>query len=298
MTTHRGHATDGYDRRVTPARPDLAAARLKGKVAASRYVEGQPMRVIAEASGLRGAPGPEESFDTQALFGERVTAYDMDDEGWAWVQLDRDGYVGYVSANDLAPVAHAATHTTLATRTFVYPAPSMKTPPLLALPMLAQVRVSDVDGAFARIEGSGFVWADHLAPADHVEPDYVAVAERFEHTPYLWGGKTWAGLDCSGLVQIALQSSGLEAPRDTDMQVKALGESVDPGTDFSALSRGDIVFWKGHVGLICDADTLLHASGAHMQVVREPFHAARARILRAGNGDVTGVRRIMNVRRP
>jgi cell wall-associated NlpC family hydrolase len=280
-----------FDRRLTPARPDLAATRLRGEIEAARYVDGEKMRVVAEAIAVRAEPNPEAGYDTQALFGEQVTAYDLDDEGWAWVQLESDGYVGYISANDLAPPGAAPTQTVRAPRTFVYPAPSMKTAPILALPMLSQVAVLDHAGAFARIDGGGFVWADHLRPIQDAEDDFVSVAERFEHAPYLWGGKTWAGLDCSGLVQIALRAAGVPAPRDTDMQARALGREIDPGVNFSGLQRGDLVFWKGHIGVMCDERALLHANGSHMQVTREPLAQARARITHAGHGDITCVRR-------
>ncbi len=289
MTTDRGRIA-GFDRRLTPARPDLAAAYLRGRVDAPRYVEGEVMRVIAEATALRGEPNPENGYDTQALHGEPLVAYDIDEEGWAYVQLTRDKYVGYVSANALAPNAAPATHRVHTPRTFVYPARSIKTPPTLALPMLAQVCVRDIDGAFAQIEG-GYVWAEHLSAIASTEADFVTVAEHFEHAPYLWGGKTWAGLDCSGLVQISLQAAGVDAPRDTDMQAAALGDALDPGADFGNLRRGDLVFWKGHVGIMLDAETLLHANGHHMQVAREPFAAARARIARNSFGEVTCVRR-------
>jgi cell wall-associated NlpC family hydrolase len=158
--------------------------------------------------------------------------------------------------------------------------------------MLARVSVRAIDGAFAQIEDGGYVWADHLAPLDEVEPDFVSVAERFERAPYLWGGKTWDGADCSGLIQIALQAAGIEAPRDTDMQAASLGAAIDPGANFEALRRGDLVFWKGHVGVMCDANILLHANGHHMQVAREPFALARERIAKNTFGEVTCVRRL------
>lgn len=292
MTTDRGKLAGGYDRRLTPARPDIAAIHLKGKVEAARYVEGHVMRVIAEAVPVRGEPNPEAGYDTQALHGERLTVYDMDDEGWAFAQLARDGYVGYVSANALAPAQAPATHRVIAPRTLVYPARSIKTPPLLALPMLAEVTVLGTDEPFARIEGGGFVFAKHLAEASFTDTDFVTVAERFEHAPYLWGGKTWEGLDCSGLVQIALQAAGLNAPRDTDMQAASLGQAIDPGSDYQNLRRGDLVFWKGHVGVMCDAATLLHANAHHMQVAREPFDAARRRITANSFGEVIAVKRL------
>lgn len=289
MTANRGTPGGGLDRRLTPARPDFAAAHLRGKVEAARFVEGTPMRVVAEIAPVRGEPNQEAGYDTQALHGEALMVYDVDDEGWAYIQLARDGYVGYVSANALAPAGEAMTHRVRTPRTLVYPAKSIKTPPLMGLPMLAQVRVLDVDGAFARIDGGGYVWAEHLAAAASAEPDFVVVAEAFERAPYLWGGKSWDGVDCSGLVQIALHAAGVEAPRDTDMQAAALGGVVDAN---GPLRRGDLVFWKGHVGVMCDEGTLLHANGHHMHVAREPFVLARERIARNSFGDVTVVKRL------
>jgi cell wall-associated NlpC family hydrolase len=291
MTTNRG-AIAGLDKRVTPARPDLAAAYLRGVVTAPRYVQGEARRVVVDATPLRSEPNPEHGYDTQVLYGEAVQVYEFDEEGWAFVQLDRDRYVGYVSANALAPVDVKFTHRVRTPRTFMYPARSIKTSPIRALPMLARVSVRAIDGAFAQIEDGGYVWADHLAPLDEVEPDFVSVAERFERAPYLWGGKTWDGADCSGLIQIALQAAGIDAPRDTDMQATSLGAAIDPGANFEALRRGDLVFWKGHVGVMCDANILLHANGHHMQVAREPFALARERIAKNTFGEVTCVRRL------
>jgi cell wall-associated NlpC family hydrolase len=291
MTTDRG-TIEGFDRRLTPARPDLAAAHLKGKVNAPRYVEGQAMRVLIEAAPLRGEPDPESGYDTQALFGETMMVYDVDDEGWAYAQIVRDGYVGYISANALGPATASATHRVRTPRTLVYPGKSIKTSPVMALPMLGEVTVRDTDASFARIDGGGYVWRHHLAAIGDNEPDFVAVAERFEHAPYLWGGKTWDGVDCSGLVQIALQAAGVEALRDTDMQAGSLGAAIEPGASYENLRRGDLVFWKGHVGIMCDGQTLLHANGHHMQVTREPFAVARERIARNSFGEVTMVRRL------
>ncbi len=290
-----GFLPAGFDRRLTPARPDLAAERLRGQVRAQRYVAPAPMRVRSETADLRAAPSHETSLDTQALYGERVDVYEITAEGWAWGQLARDGYVGWLSADALAPDASAqgdALRRVRAPRTFVYPARSMKTPPLMALPMNALVAAEDDDGAFARVE-QGFVWSAHLAPADEAETDFVAVAESFEHAPYLWGGKTWLGLDCSGLIQIALHAAGRVAPRDTDMQAAALGAPLDVGDDLAGLRRGDLVFWKGHVGVMRDAQILLHANGHHMQVASEPLAQARARIAAGGSfGAITTIRRL------
>jgi cell wall-associated NlpC family hydrolase len=191
-----------------------------------------------------------------------------------------------VLADDSAEVA--ATHRVLAPRTFVYPARNMKTPPLSALPMNALVHVLDSDGTFARLR-EGYVWAHHLAPLDFAESDFVAVAERFLDAPYLWGGKTWQGLDCSGLIQIALQAAGIEAPRDTDMQASQLDAPLPLDAD---LKRGDLVFWKGHVGVMRDSQMLLHANGHFMQVTSEPLIEARARIAANSFGEITTIRRL------
>jgi len=291
MIANRGFLPDGFDRRLTPARPDLAAESLQGIVAAQLYVAPRRMRVRSEVVALRAEPHPEAGMDTQALFGERIDIYEIDIEGWAWGQLAHDRYVGYMAADDLTnDVAEAeATHRILAPRTFIYPARNIKSPPISALPMNALVHVMDDDGTFARLR-EGFVQQRHLALLDVTTSDFVSVAERFLHAPYLWGGKTWLGVDCSGLIQIALQAAGVEAPRDTDMQAAQLGAplAID---DLSRLQRGDLVFWKGHVGVMRDAQTLLHANGYFMQVTSEPLQEARARIAASSSGDVTAVRR-------
>ena len=280
-----------FDKRLTPARPDLAAAHLEGQVPAARFVAGRSMRVRDALADLRREPQPDGALDTQALHGEQVAVYE-EHEGFAWVQLARDGYVGYLAAAALAPAGETPTHRVAVPWTPVYPAASIKLPRVGALPMGALARVIPEDGSFARLADGGFLWREHLTPANRFETDFVAVAERFLHAPYLWGGKSWTGVDCSGLVQIALAAAGVEAPRDADMQEQALGEPLACDASASGLRRGDLVFWKGHVGMMCDAATLLHANGHHMQVACEPLAAARRRILLAGAGDITSVRRL------
>jgi Bacterial dipeptidyl-peptidase Sh3 domain/NlpC/P60 family len=277
-----------FDRRFTPARPDLAAAHLEGHVEATIFVEGREMQIAAPIADVRSAPAPDASLDTQALCGERVTVYE-EHEGWAWAQLQRDSYVGYLPSHMLAPRRREPTHRVSALRTFVYPAPNMKVPPLEALPLGAEIGVEG-EGDYVRVVDHGFVYAPHLQPLSHYEADFVAVAERFIGVPYLWGGKTALGLDCSGLVQIALAAAGIKAPRDTDVQARQIGAEL-PLDEPLHLQRGDLVFWKGHVGIMCDAHTLLHANAHHMLVACEPFAEARARILAKSFGAVTTVRR-------
>ena len=281
--------TAPFDKRLTPARPDLAAEYLRGKVEAQAYLPGCEMHVVDESLPLFPKPNREGPIDTHALFGETVVVYEVDEEGWAWGQLKLDGYVGYLPTEGLREAPPTPNRKVIAPRTLVYPGPSMKLPTWGALPLGALVAVAQESGDFAEVPGLGFVWRAHLAGLDHAEPDFVAVAERFLHAPYLWGGKTSSGLDCSGLIQIALHASGVAAPRDTDMMEQALGAPSDMA---AGLRRGDIIFWKGHVGVMRDADTLLHANGHHMLVVSEPLAVARERIVAKTGADVTSVRRL------
>jgi len=279
------------DRRITPFRPDLAARHLAGQVEAPRFVDPQAMRVIVPSAPLRREPRPDAPLDTEALAGELVEVYDQE-EGWAWVQLAGDGYVGYLPDDALRADQPAPTHRVTALRTFVYPAPSIKLAPLAVLSLNAGVVVAATNGDFAVLADGGHIFAKHLAPQDRHEPDFVAVAERFLGVPYLWGGKTSLGLDCSGLTQLALAAAGVASPRDSDMLEAALGRAVAFDEDLSGLQRGDLVFWKGHVGILTDPDTLLHANGYTMTVHREPLKEARDRIRDKSFGAITSIKRL------
>lgn len=279
------------DPRLTPARPDLADERLAGLVQAARYTAGTARRVVSASAPLRREPRPDAPLDTEALRGEAVTVYD-EEEGWAWVQLGSDGYVGYLPDHALGPAGPEPTHRVAALRTFVYPGPSLKLPPGDFLSLGAGVTVADFSGDYARLNTGGFIFARHLREAAAPEPDWVAVAERFLHTPYLWGGKTSLGLDCSGLVQVALAAANVPAPRDSDQQEASLGTPLPVRPDLGGLRRGDLVFWRGHVGLMLDAERLLHANGHHMSVAAEPLAEAAQRIARNSFGAITSLRRL------
>jgi cell wall-associated NlpC family hydrolase len=279
-----------FDPRLTPARADLAAKHLEGKVQAARFVEGRVYEVIEAQAPLRREPRPDAPLDTEALKGERVTIYDSNEEGWAWGQLAADGYVGWLPENALSPPGPAPTHKVTALRTLVFPGPSIKLPPLEALPFGARLAIARIEDRMAVTPSGAYVPAAHLAPLGDNERDFVAVAERFLGTPYLWGGKTALGLDCSGLVQVALTACDVSCPRDSDMQEQALGTAVT--TDLSALRRGDLIFWKGHVAIVRDRETLLHANAYHMAVAVEPIAEAVARIRGAGT-EISCVRRIV-----
>jgi cell wall-associated NlpC family hydrolase len=279
-----------FDPRVTPARPDLAAAHLRGKVKAGNYVEGTVQEVITGIAPVRDAPSHGATQVTEALRGERVTIYETDDEGWAWGQLAADDFVGWLSANALAPAGAPATHKVVALRTLAFPGPSIKLPPIEALPLGARLAIAHVEDRLAVTRSGSYVPAPHLAPLDFVEPDFVAVAERFLGVPYLWGGKTALGLDCSGLVQVALTAAGVTCPRDSDMQERALGAPLR-GIGEQSLQRGDLVFWEGHVAIVRDRTTLIHANAFHMAVAIEPIAEALARIRDSGS-EITSVRRM------
>lgn len=274
-----------FDPRNTPARADLAAAHLEGQIDAPRYVTGQHRMVATSSAPMTSQADPEAGLSSQLLRGEVFTVYDIDDDtGLAWGQAKRDGYVGWIPNFMLEPV-EAATHHVTALMTHCYPEPNLKTRPFDMLPMLSAVTVVDHDGKWLELSTGGWVPGRHLSE-DLPGGDWVAIAERFIGVPYLWGGKTASGIDCSGLMQVALHAAGLDCPRDSDMQA-ALGADVT-----GPRQRGDLVFWKGHVGVLVDADTLLHANAFAMATVLEPFELACDRIAAQGDGALTGMRRI------
>jgi hypothetical protein len=270
------------DKRVTPARADLAAVHLKGKVDAPRFADGEMFAIGVGRASLRVQPSDDAAQDSELLFGETFTVYDRKD-GWAWGQAANDLYVGYLRESALAkPFAVEAKVSALMAPVFA--AADFKTPVRDLLPMNAVVPVVARDGDYVNI-GSGFVHQRHLLP--EAEKDFAGIAERFLGVPYVWGGKTAAGLDCSGLIQTALQAVGKAAPRDTDMMEKAFGESIALG----AARRGDLIFWKGHMGVMLDDKRLLHANAFHMMVAIESLADAIPRI-DAVVGPVTSVKRL------
>jgi cell wall-associated NlpC family hydrolase len=280
----------GLDPRRNAFRADLAAKSLEGVVRAERYVAGEPAFVVRAMVPLRKLPDPERGFETEALFGDSLTIFD-EAGGWAWVQLARDGYVGYVPSESLRSGTVHPTHRVQTLGTFLYSAPDIKSSPLMHLPMNARVSVRAGDERFVEVEGGGFVYARHLAPVNRYARDFVEIAERFIGAPYLWGGRTRIGIDCSGLVQTALHASGIAAPRDTDMQQAELGVSMAIDKDLEGLARGDLVFWKGHVGMMVDSVLMVHANAHHMLVAVEPLPEAAQRIAKAG-GQILAVKRL------
>ncbi len=270
------HSSFTLDPRLVAARLDLAAASLRGKVTAERFAEAQPRRVIEPAVALRKAPEAGRALETELVHGEIFDVYEFRG-GWAWGQARRDRYVGYVPEKALSSALPAATYRVTALRGFLYPGPGIKTTPLGFLPFGAEVAVEGVEGGFSRL-AEGFIFSGHLAPIDFLEKDPVSVAERFLGIPYLWGGKSSLGLDCSALVQTACHACGIVAPRDSDMQEGALGDRIEIPNDPAHYRRGDLLFWPGHVAMARGDGTMIHATAFSMNVIIESLADALARI--------------------
>jgi cell wall-associated NlpC family hydrolase len=272
------------DKRLNVFRPDLADIALKGQCDAEHFVEPTLAHCIAPVTAVFRTPAADAMQTSQVLFGENLKVFERKN-GWAWVQVIRDGYVGYVAEPVLAEGLMEATHHIATRSAHLYPEANLKTQPARAIPMNAQIKVIATSGDYASLSSQDFVFAAHVSSKS--QQDFVVVAEQFLHTPYLWGGKTVWGIDCSGLVQTALHACGQTCPRDSDMQEHGLGHEVT----HDKRKRGDLVFWKGHVGIMQNETTLLHANGHHMLVVSEPLTTAITRIAAKGS-EITAVKRL------
>jgi cell wall-associated NlpC family hydrolase len=265
------------DRRLTP---DVPAGTT-----------GKTMRLAVSITALRPRPGTDAGIDTEVIFGEALTLFD-EMEGWSYVQAARDGYVGWLPSVSLEPAGAPVTHRISVLRSYVYAGPSIKVPDPILAPQGAQLSVIRFEKDFAVLDRGGYVYAAHIAPVTEKAVDFVSVAEAYVGTPYLWGGRTSIGLDCSGLLQTALREAGIAAPRDSDMLERFFPQSLPVTPDLSGLKRGNAVFWKGHVGVMQDGTKLLHANGHHMMVASEPLQEAAERILAKSFGPVTSIRRL------
>ncbi len=272
------------DWRVTPCNGRVAAAEIKGQVAADKYVAGEWRQCHAAVAGLHASP--EGALSCQLLCGDRFRVLESA-AGWAFGQSGRDGYVGYVKCAALGECTER-THWIGSTSTHAYPEPDMKTEPLRWLPYGARIAARPAERGFVEASGAGFVPQQHVYDCRNRPADYVLEAEKFLFAPYLWGGNGPMGMDCSGLVQLVLHAVGLPCPRDSDMQLKSLGNPVSD----TEIRKGDLAFWTGHVGIVCMDRLLLHATAHTMTVALEPIDRVRVRIADSREAEFLGFKRL------
>lgn len=277
--------------RITPANARVAHESLRGTIEGVRFVPGDLMRVATPVANICAAPGTP-APERQLLMGDGFLVLDIDD-GMAFGQAQANGYVGYIRLSDLDGW-QTPTHVVSARTTLGFAAPSIKTPAPAAISLGSQISVTGQDGRFLRTVQGTYLPANHLRPITAPDRDPVEVAAHLLGTPYLWGGNSAFGIDCSGLVQIALTACGHSCPGDSDQQQATLGTRLPDGTP---PKRGDLLFWKGHVAWVADPETLIHANAHHMAVSYEPLQAAIARIIDQGDGPVTAHKRLKPIRR-
>lgn len=284
-------SSQSYDPRVTPVRPDLAADNLRGRVKVPRYASAVPHQVVRDGACLSFTPDANARQESQLLFGELFDVYDRNGD-WCWGQNRADGYVGFVPASALSTDLHEPTHRVASRMLQLYPGPDLKLRAIGEISLGATVRVVDLEGSFAQIAGGQWLYAKHLVDLDFINVDLIGTALKFLGTPYVWGGRSAGGLDCSALLQLALCMAGERAPRDSDQLEKSVGVAlpIADGHDFAQIQDGDMVFFPGHCGLFVHGWRFLHANAFDMEVSLHSFSDVIDRADASGEG-VTSIRR-------
>jgi cell wall-associated NlpC family hydrolase len=279
------------DKRVNAYRPDLAHIDLSDRIGAQHFAIPAPVTCVVPVTGVLLSPDAASENISQLLLGETFICLEKRGD-WLWGQCAHDAYVGYVRAAAFAGgTLAAATHRVGAAQAHVFSAPSIKSEILNPVYRGSPLAITATDGKFSELGSGGFIRSSTLVPANAVAADWVAQARDFIAAPYVWGGRTRAGVDCSGLVQSALMACGIACPRDSDMQAREIGIAV-PEADWQNLQRGDFVFFPGHVGIMHDRQNLLHANAFHMQTLIEPLADVIARLVPDHAQPVTAVRRL------
>jgi cell wall-associated NlpC family hydrolase len=263
------------DPRLTPAGPSLALSSLKGKVSSETFTDGIQATIIHPNVSIKANPAPNAANVSEMLFGEHLTVIKASD-GWAWIQANLDDYVGFVPVAAYTNKSLTPTHRVSEPLTHLYGSSDMKLPALMPLPMGSQVQVKgSIDKGFVEVTNSysgdntsGWIYESHLSPLNTKPKNFTDVAEKFLGSPYLWGGRTMAGIDCSALVQMAAIMASIPCPRDTDMQLAAFKNDIRGD---EPLKRGDVLFFHGHVVIMVDEKNIIHANGFVMKVMIEPL---------------------------
>ena len=258
--------TDSFDPRVTPVRDDLVATHLRDRYPRANQASGQLRRATVSRATLSFGPDAAARRESELLFGEGFTVFDERD-GWAWGQAARDHYVGWLPSDMLGPDLGAPTHEVVVPATYLYPEADLKSPAPVRLSLASLVVATGRrEDNFLEAAGGGWIHVNHVAPREVVESDYVSTGLSLVGVPYLWGGRSSDGMDCSGFIQVVLQRAGLMPPRDSDQQEAVVGTPFDNDDDLGKLRRDDILFFQGHVGIVLDGWRFLHASASNMTV--------------------------------
>ena len=264
-----------FDPREYAYKAGLAADYMRGLIRSPKFLVGEVFQVKINVTSLKKSAGQSSEQVSELLFGEEIIIYEILN-GWAWGQSQTDGYVGYVSMDHISCELQENTHEVTALRAFVYKQPDIKAPTITCLSTASQLSITHSKGLFAYIENLGWIFEKSIRTLGGVESDFVSVAQKFTGTPYLWGGRSSFGIDCSGLVQLSLRRVGVLCPRDTDQQVSSVGSPIND--EITKLLRGDLIYVNGHVAIMVDPHTILHANAFHMSVELESLEVFLSRL--------------------